>query len=290
LTDKAARLRADAETLSGPWPPLLLAARRLAASLALGLHGRRRPGSGESFWQYRHYQWGDPSRTIDWRQSARSDDIYVRETEWSVAASLWFWIDNGPSMTWRSTDDLPTKYDRAALLALAVSLLAAEAGEQVALAGIDRPPSNHESGLVRIAKALSLAGDGPEPKIEQIPEAAELVLFSDFEAPLEDVAARLKPFGDRRVTATLVRISDPAEEQLPFRGHVLFSDPASPTTVRIPDSGAMRPAYRKQRDGHKQGLRALAESHGWRLLEHTTDHPASAALLALHAGLSAGNG
>ena len=33
-------------------PPLLLAARRIAATIEQGVHGRRRVGRGEAFWQF----------------------------------------------------------------------------------------------------------------------------------------------------------------------------------------------------------------------------------------------
>ena len=286
MSERAANLRAKAELLSSPWPPLFLAARRLAASLTLGLHGRRRTGRGESFWQYRHYQWGDPARTIDWRQSARSDDVYIRETEWSVAASLWIWIDTGPSMDWRSSEQLPTKAERAALLALSIAALAAQAGEQVTLAGMDAAPSAHESNLVRMAEALTVAKPKPRPTPDQIPQNAEVILFSDFESPLEEIESNLSLLAEKRAQVTLVHVADPAEEQLPYDGHILFSDPARPLAVRVPDAKALKPDYQAKRAAHKAGLVDLAKKRGWWLHSHSTDRPASTALLALHAGLS----
>src|SRR5258708_19687036 len=61
-----------AEERAGALPPLLVAARRVAATVAQGVHGRRRVGQGDSFWQFRPYAAGDPVNRIDWRQSARS--------------------------------------------------------------------------------------------------------------------------------------------------------------------------------------------------------------------------
>ncbi len=286
MTGPAENLRSQAEHLSGPLPPLLLAAQRLAASLALGFHGRRRPGRGEAFWQYRPYQWGDPSRSIDWRQSARSDDIFVRETEWSVAASLWFWVDNVPSMNWRSSKDLPTKAERAALLTLSLALLASKAGEQVTLAGMGNAPSAHESNIVRMARTLT-APDRVEGQIQHIPEHAEVVLFSDFEVPPEEIETLLAQLTERKVRATLVQISDPAEERFPYQGHVTFTAPDGHLSAKVKDSAALRPAYRKFRKAHKTAIGEMAARRGWLLHNHRTDHPASTALLALHAGLTA---
>ncbi|HEY4171496.1 MAG TPA: DUF58 domain-containing protein, partial [Rhodopila sp.] len=61
-----------AEALGARLPPLLVAADRVAATVAQGVHGRRRVGQGDSFWQFRRFVSGDPLARIDWRQSAKS--------------------------------------------------------------------------------------------------------------------------------------------------------------------------------------------------------------------------
>ena len=58
----------QARTLSARLPELLVAARRVAASVMFGVHGRRRTGSGETFWQFRPYGMGEPVKLIDWRR------------------------------------------------------------------------------------------------------------------------------------------------------------------------------------------------------------------------------
>ena len=78
-------LRARAEALGQTLPPLLAAAEHLAATVTLGEHGRRRPGMGDDFWQYRPARAGDALRLIDWRRSARSDQAFVQEREWQAA-------------------------------------------------------------------------------------------------------------------------------------------------------------------------------------------------------------
>ncbi|MEO0957858.1 MAG: DUF58 domain-containing protein, partial [Pseudomonadota bacterium] len=69
--ERAAWLRRDSERISGSLPPLLVEAERLVASTFHGVHGRRRSGPGENFWQYRAAQPGDSLSQIDWRRSAR---------------------------------------------------------------------------------------------------------------------------------------------------------------------------------------------------------------------------
>jgi len=84
--------------LSATMPRLILEARRVAATVIHGLHGRRRAGSGENFWQFRRFMSGEPSARVDWRRSARDDNLYVREREWEAAHTVWIWPDRSPSM------------------------------------------------------------------------------------------------------------------------------------------------------------------------------------------------
>src|SRR3546814_3902752 len=79
MTATRAGYRLEAERLGAGLPPLLLAALRIADTVAPGFHGRRRSGPGDAFWQFRHYRAGDPVRSIDWRRSARADPVFVRE-------------------------------------------------------------------------------------------------------------------------------------------------------------------------------------------------------------------
>ena len=95
--------------LAGTLPALMVAADRVAATVIQGVHGRRRVGQGDAFWQYRPYRDGDSASQIDWRQSARSRHLFVRETEWEAAASVWLWRDASPSMQYASLKNSDTK-------------------------------------------------------------------------------------------------------------------------------------------------------------------------------------
>ena len=71
LAGNALRAQHRSEALAARLPPLLVAAERVAATVAQGFHGRRRVGTGETFWQYRRYEVGDSATMIDWRQSGK---------------------------------------------------------------------------------------------------------------------------------------------------------------------------------------------------------------------------
>ena len=144
-----AELRRDAEQRAAGLPSLLALAERLAATVQLGAHGRRRPGSGETFWQYRAAQPGDPLSLIDWRRSARSDRLYVRELEWEAAESAVIWCDDAQSMDFKSAGVERTKADRAKLLSLSLAVLLTRGGERIGLLGseAERPTTGDMSSL-----------------------------------------------------------------------------------------------------------------------------------------------
>src|SRR6266852_9207059 len=107
----------DGRSLAATMPRLILEARRIAATVIHGLHGRRRAGPGENFWQYRRFVSGEPASRVDWRRSARDDHLYVRELEWEAAHTVWIWPDRSPSMTFKSRLAQEPKLDRALVIA-----------------------------------------------------------------------------------------------------------------------------------------------------------------------------
>ena len=60
-----AGIRRQAEEVAARLPALMVAADRVATTVAQGVHGRRRVGQGETFWQFRRYQLGDSIQSID---------------------------------------------------------------------------------------------------------------------------------------------------------------------------------------------------------------------------------
>jgi len=286
----ASALRHRAEAAVGRLPPLLLAAERIAATVAQGIHGRRRVGQGETFWQFRRYQPGDPTPTIDWRQSGKSDHVYVRQMEWEAAQSLWLWCDNSPSMAWRSDKALPSKYERAALLALALAVLLVRGGERVAIHGSGHPPMTGVTALDRLTHLLSRQTDpgkdgGALPYLP-LPRFAHLVLVSDFLVSLDDLRTRLDKYASRGVSGHLLQVLDPAEETLPYSGRVRFEGTEGESSWLLSRTEGVRKDYLDRLELQREGLASLSRSLGWTISYHRSDHSPETALLALYASLA----
>src|SRR5438477_10632057 len=147
------RATGPSRTLSTTMPRLILEARRVAATVIHGLHGRRRAGSGENFWQFRRFVSGEPSARVDWRRSARDDHLYVREREWEAAHTVWIWPDRSPSMAFASALVWETKLDRALVVAFALAEVLVEGGERVGIPGLMRPSATRNI-IERMAETI----------------------------------------------------------------------------------------------------------------------------------------
>ena len=281
-------IRLQAEVAAGGLPPLLVAAERVAAAVSQGVHGRRRVGQGETFWQFRRYQWGDPVSRIDWRQSAKSVPVYVRENEWEAAQSVWLWRDASPSMHYRAATSRPEKVARANLLLLALASLLVRGGEHVTLLGSGLPPRGGRMGLNRLATTVEEDGDATDslPRFEPLPRYAHVVWLGDLLAPLDEVKAAVDRFAGRGVRGHLMQVLDPAEESLPFAGRVHFEGTESEGDVIIGRVESVREDYRDLMARHREGLKAIARSAGWTFDFHHTDESAQRALLALFVTMS----
>ncbi len=282
LTGTAEAVRKQADRLAGSLPPLLVAALRVAATVEQGVHGRRRVGAGDAFWQFRQYQPGDPTARIDWRQSAKSDRLYLRQMEWAAAQSVWLWRDNSASMDWRSQPNLPLKAERAELLVLAVAALLLRAGERVALLGGEDRPSASRSSLERLGQALYLAPRESLPPNLALPRYGQLVLIGDFLSPLPAIDAVLRPYAERGLKGHLVQIHDPAEETLPFLGRIRFEGLEKEGELLLSRTELVQDAYRERYRAHRDGLTSMVRAYGWTFAASNTEKPAEPALLALY--------
>jgi len=281
-------LRHRSETVSGPLPPLLLAAEHLAATVLLGDHGRKRAGMGDEFWQYRPAEAGDGMRAIDWRRSARADTPFVREKEWQAAQSLLLWVDSSASMAFTGGRDRPSKLRRAQTLAMALSVLAIRAGERVALGDLPEPPRSGNGQLIRLAQAL-MDPEAPDeygrPVLHRIPAGARAVLFSDFLGEMSALETLLAQAADRGVKGALVMVLDPDEEAFPFDGRTVFQSMSGTLRFETLKARGLRAAYLERLAARKDALDMLCRRTGWRLDIHHTDHPPEKALLWLYHAL-----
>lgn len=255
---------AEAAAAAASLGPVPLGRARARGGSFHGVHARRTAGAGSEFWQYRQLEPGEAVDRVDWRRSARSDHLYVREREREDAVRLWLWVDGSGSMDFASARGLPTKRERARTLACALALAAHAAGEQVAAMGDSRARSPEA-----LFALLGSHGGGLPPPGDLRPGDA-VVAVGDF---LDGGAAQ---WAERAAAAGAVGVAlgvaDPAEVSFPFAGRVRF-DPAEPGEEErdLANSDALRERYLAAWAEHRERFLSVGRVGGWLARFHETD-------------------
>ena len=277
-------------TLAAALPRLILESRKIAATVIHGLHGRRRSGSGENFWQFRRFVFGEEARRIDWRRSARDDNLYVREREWEAAHTIWIWPDRSPSMAFVSKLARESKLDRALTIAFALGEILVDAGERVGVPGLTRPTGSRAI-IDRMAEALihDPTARASLPTGFAPASLSEVVVLSDLWSPIEEIRAILTQLSSNGSQGHLVQIVDPAEETFPYSGRIEFTEPEGGGEVTAGRAENWRTDYTARLQRHRDEIRAETNRLGWSFPVHRTDRPANELLLALHSRIGEGN-
>ncbi|MCI0466878.1 MAG: DUF58 domain-containing protein [Beijerinckiaceae bacterium] len=278
--------------LAERFPGLCVKAREVASSVMHGVHGRRRAGAGETFWQFRPFVSGEAAGRIDWRRSAKDGRLYVREREWEAAHMVFLWIDRSPSMWFVSSLAMQPKIDRALVLGLAAAELLVRGGERAGLLGLT--PALAVRDIIERLAAILLAQERtadyvPEelPAPVVLPRGAQAILIGDFLADPESIAARIESISAQAARGHLVMVADPVEETFPFTGNIEFAGVDSPDRLRVGQAETFRQEYIRRLATHRDAIKASARRRGWTLTVHRTDRPAAEALLALRTLLDA---
>ena len=287
-------LEREAHEVADRLPELLLDAQRIAATVAHGIHGRRRAGPGETFWQFRQLQTSDSAQLIDWRRSASSDHLYVREREWEAAHTVWLWPDLSASMDFNSHLSPVTKRDRALVLTLAMAELLVRGGERVALMGLTAPTASRKA-TSRMAEIIAAHAGTPQLAASLPPKArlsrfSGALLFGDFLDPIEAIRARIDEIAGTGVSGHLVQVLDPAEETLPYEGRTEFLGLEGDDRWIADRTETLRPEYQRRLAAHRAELQEITKRIGWSFMVHHTDRPASELLLTLLMRMHGGAG
>lgn len=259
-------LRLSSEQAAADYPALVLEAQRAVQSFRQGDTPQRQSGTGEKFWQFRPYEPGDLPRSIDWRRSARSDDVFTREQEKQNPQTNLFWCDGSAGMDFCSRAAAHSKGDFARILALALAILLQRNGERVGWLGQPAKAGQHEAALDAMTTNLDSVSDISPP-----PRHARLFMLGGFWDPVDHIEARFASLMAASQDSLLIQLSDPAERDLPYSERTIFEDPDTRDHLPVDHPASIRSAYQDRLQDHIEKLRLLCRNYGWRFLEIRTD-------------------
>ena len=268
--------------LAARLPRLVLEARRVSASVH-GIHGRRRSGPGETFWQYRPLVTGEAASRIDWRRSARDGHLFVREREWEASHAIWLWIDRSASMGFSSSLAQASKVDRALVAGFALAEALVEGGERVGHMGLTRALASR-----RIVEMLAQAIVADErnaasdlPPEAPLPRLSDAIIITDGLSPASALAQRIATLASSGARGHVLLIADPIEETFPFSGQAELFDLEDGLSLRVGDAASWGETYRQRLAAHRESIAEACRKAGWTLTLHRTDRPASEAVLRI---------
>ncbi len=259
----------------------------------LGRQLSRARGAGLEFAQYRGYVPGDAPRQLDWKLYARSDRLFVRESERDSPLSLVLVLDASASMA--QVDQARPSWSRlhaARRLAACAMEVALREDERFGLLtlgdGVAQfvPPAAGRAQRDRCSLALArLAARGRWPDAAALdavaariePGALVLLLGDLFEPLAADWLARLAAAG-REVAA--LRILTAEERDFPFRGPLRLQDAESGDWREV-EAETVRDGYLDAFATARGALALRLAAARVRLEEHWLDAPEDAALRRL---------
>src|SRR5262245_27720475 len=205
-----------------------LAVKKLADSLSYGTDHSPFLGSGVEYVQSRPYQYGDPIKLIDWKVTARTRKVHVKEYEAPKRMPVYFLIDTSASMTISSHHK--SKYETAVFLAGGLALACLERISPIGVLGIGGqslhvgPSLSKDQIMQWLHKLRSYWYDEPTTLsarlAELIPSLSHRVLavvLSDLHDPR--ATPSLRRLGQQHDVVVL-QLRDPAEERLRGVGFV----------------------------------------------------------------------
>ncbi|MCF8119100.1 MAG: DUF58 domain-containing protein [Deltaproteobacteria bacterium] len=237
--------------------------RRMANDLFAGQYVSAFKGRGMEFSEVREYQIGDDIRTIDWNVSARFGQPYVKVFQEERELTVMLILDLSGSQLFGTR----RKFKRELLAEVAgmLAFLAIRTNDKVGAilfsSRVEKyiPPKKGASHVWRLIKEIFTY----EPQdlntdvasvlayLNRVAKRHCIVFFiSDcmdqgFEKPLKLTA--------RKHDLTVIRISDPAETELPRVGRIMLTDPETGETALL-NTGQKR--LRDQWQAHRKAQNA----------------------------------
>lgn len=250
----------------------VVAVKKLADSLSYGTDRSPFLGAGIEYVQSRSYEYGDPLRSIDWRVTARTGKLYVKEYEAPKSLPCYLLIDTSASMTISS--QRLSKYALAVHVAGGIALACLDRVSPVGVVGVGaanvrvEPSLSQQQILQWLHRLRRFRYDEETTLVRRLIELqpslihrALIIVLSDLhEVGAIDTLRRLQQQHD----VVALQFQDPAEIQL--RGSGLFR-------AREAETGRSFIAHGRQRWVDQERVTGLLKRSGIDHLLLRTDRP-----------------
>jgi uncharacterized protein (DUF58 family) len=266
-----------------------LIARTVVEGFLIGLHKSPYHGLSQEFAEHRPYIAGDEMRRIDWRVYARTDRLYVKESEEETNAPVRLLLDTSASLNFAPHE--VSKLDYARYLTASLAYLSTRQGDRVGLAtfsdeiqltiparGGERHLQTILVGLAHIeARGQTRIGESLLRQASQWKRRGLAVLISDLYDKREEIAEAVMRV--RRVGHDVIvfHLLDRIERLLEKSGTYEFRDLETGETLLV-DADRIRRDYVERVEEARTFFRHEFERTGADYVELDTSQPLDKAL------------
>ncbi len=268
-------------------PSLLADSSLLLKNILIGLHSTRFAGKGENFWQFKEYNQGENINNIDWRKSASSNKLLIKQNEKEIAKTIYLFFDKSLSMNYRSDIVKYNKLFYAALLTLTLCKLFCKNKEEVFVFNTENKPINCSNNLNNFNENfLKNIKEHSFPDLSYFKEQSLCIFFSDFLYDNTDLKEILKKLKNRKILGHLIHVLDPMEKDLSLNFNTLLKDMETNDTLILDKSTNLVNSYKKKLSNLQSELREICIKSGWKYSIFYTNDDITKFLLNLSKAIS----
>ncbi len=258
--------------------------RFMANDLFAGQYESAFKGQGIEFAEVREYQDGDDIRTIDWNVSARFGHLFVKVFHQERALNLMLLLDISGSHLFGTSKRF--KRELMAEVAGMLAFLAIKTNDKVGAmlfsSKIERfiPPQKGSKHVWRLIKEIftfepndhATDIDAALKYLNSVTKRHSIVfLISDC---MDTGFERSLKITSKKHDLTVIRLFDPAEEELPETGFMTFKDPETGQVALINTSSkGLREKWHIEQENRKAYIEELVSKSGADLVDLATNGP-----------------
>tara|TARA_E500000331_G_C17156118_1_gene669619 strand:- start:104 stop:985 length:882 start_codon:yes stop_codon:yes gene_type:complete len=272
----------SSEKIANLLPSLLSESSLLLKNIYFGLHNTRFPGKGENFWQFKEYSSGESISDIDWRKSASSRKVLIKQNEKELAKTIYLFFDKSFSMNYTSKLAKNSKLYYAALITITLTKLYSSSKEKVFIFNNDNKPIDCSNNIKNFNYNFLLNTKNHSfPNLNSFKNNSFCIFLSDFLYDANDLQTLMYKFKSRGIAGYLIQILDPMEVNLDFDAHSRLKDLETKEAMVVEKDINFSNEYKLKLEKLQKFLKDTALKCSWKFTKYYTNEDTSKFLLNL---------